>query len=103
MDAKKGEWVRIQSIVLPAGERASSVPEDTAGKPLELWNKGFLLNDSASIGDEVEVETYIGRKVSGKLVEVAPHWTHNYGDYIPETEFIGRQAREILEQEGGLN
>lgn len=101
MDAKKGDWVRIHNVVLPAGQRAGSVPEDTAKVDLELWNKGFLLDDSANIGDEVKVETYIGRQIEGELVEVNPHWKHNFGDYVPELAHIGRQAREILFGEGG--
>lgn len=100
MDAKKGDWVRIHSVVLPAGQRAGSVPEDTQKCDLQLWNKGFLLGDSASIGDEVEVETIIGRKVKGELVEVRPYWKHNFGKCVPELLFIGKQAREIL-AEGG--
>ena len=60
MDAKKGDWVRIHNIVLEVGERAPNIPEDTQEIPLELWDKGFLTNDEANIGDMVEVETYIG-------------------------------------------
>lgn len=102
MNAKKGDWVRIHAIVLPAGERAGSVPEDTANVPLELWHKGFLVNDEASIGDQVEIETYIGRTVKGELIEINPFWSHSYGKCVPETLFIGRQAREILAKEGDV-
>lgn len=101
MKAKKGDWVRIHTIILPAGERAASVPEDTAQVPLELWNKGFLLEDEAEVGDKVKIETYIGRQVEGELIEVFPSWDHNFGDYVPEVAFIGRQAKEILAKEGG--
>lgn len=100
MDAKKGDWVRIHSIILPEGERAASVPEDTSKVPLELWNKGFLINESAKIGDEVEVETYIGRKVKGQLLEVNPYWKHNFGKCVPEILYIGKQAREYLAKDG---
>ena len=100
MDAKKGDWVRIHSVVLPAGQRAGSVPEDTANCDLQLWNKGFLINDEASFGEEVEVETYIGRKISGKLIEVNPYWKHNFGKCVPELLYIGKQARELLEKAG---
>lgn len=100
MDAKKGDWVRIHTVILPAGQRAGSVPEDTSKCDLQLWNKGFLVNDEASIGDEVEVETYIGRKISGKLIEVNPYWKHNFGKCVPELLYIGRQARNLLEKAG---
>ncbi|MBZ2173690.1 2-amino-4-ketopentanoate thiolase [Schnuerera sp. xch1] len=100
MDAKKGNWVRIHSIVLEAGKRAPSVPEDTQKAPLELWNKGFLLNESANIGEEVEIETYIGRKVKGTLIEVNPYYDHDFGKCIPELLYIGRQIRSLIEEDG---
>lgn len=103
MEAKRGDWVRIHSIVLDVGERAPNIPEDTQKVPLEVWVKGFLLDDSAKIGDLVEVETYIGRKVKGNLVEINPHWEHDYGKAVPEILYIGRQARELLSEEGDIN
>ena len=96
MDAKRGDWVRIHNIVLEVGQRAKNLPEDTQNVPLEMWVKGFLLNDSAKIGDKVKVETYIGRIVEGTLVEVNPYYSHNYGKAVPELLYIGRQAREFL-------
>lgn len=100
MDAKKGDWVRIHNIVLKPEERSSHLPEDTQKVPLEMWVKGFLLNEEANIGDEVEVETYIGRKAKGTLVEVNPYWKHNFGKVVPELLFIGRQLRNMLEEDG---
>lgn len=103
MEAKRGDWVRIHSIVLEVGERAPNIPEDTQNVPLEVWVKGFLLDESAKIGDLVEVETYIGRKVKGNLLEINPHWEHDYGKAVPEILYIGRQARELLSEEGEIN
>lgn len=100
MDAKKGDWVRIHSIVLEAGERAPNVPEDTQKVPLELWDKGFLLNDSANIGDEVEVETYIGRKIEGTLLEVNPYYDHDFGKCVPELLYIGKQLKSLIGEDG---
>lgn len=100
MDAKRGDWVRIHKVVLEVGERASNTPEDTQNVPLELWDKGFLLDDEANFGDEVEVETYIGRKMKGNLIEVNPYYDHDYGKTVPELLYIGRQVRSILEEEG---
>ncbi len=99
MDAKCGDWVRIYNVVLEVGERASNIPEDTQNVPLEMWDKGFLLDKEANIGDEVKVESYIGRTVKGKLLEVNPYWEHDFGKSIPELLYIGRQAREILGKE----
>ena len=102
MNAKRGDWVRIHKIVLNVGERAPNIPEDTQNVPLELWDKGFLINEQAKLGDIVEVETYIGRRIEGTLIEVNPYWGHDYGKAVPEILYIGRQARQLLE-EGEIN
>lgn len=96
MDAKRSDWVRIHDVVLEKDERTSNLPDDTKNVPLEMWVKGFLLSDEAKIGDFVEIETYIGRKVAGYLVESNPYYNHDYGKSVPEILYIGRQAREIL-------
>ena len=44
--AKKGDWVRIHRNVLEPSGRAASVPEDTKKVPLEMWDKGHLLEDA---------------------------------------------------------
>ncbi len=100
MEAKQGDWVRIYNVVLEVGERASNIPEDTQNVPLEMWDKGFLIDDEAKIGDKVKVETYIGRQVEGTLVEINPFWDHDFGKAVPELLYIGRQAREILSKDG---
>lgn len=93
--AKKGEWVRIHAIVLKAEQRTGKIPEDTQRCDLEMWTKGFLLND-AEIGDEVEIETAVGRREKGTLVEVNPYYTHSYGKFVPEIIMIDKQLREIM-------
>lgn len=100
MDAKKGDWVRIHNIVLKPSERSPRLPEDTQKVPLEMWDKGFLIDEGAKIGDEVEVETYIGRKIKGTLIEVNPYYRHDFGKCVPELLYIGRQVRSLLEEEG---
>lgn len=97
MKAKKGDWVRIYNVILTPEQRAPQVPEDTKKVPLEMWDKGFLLEDEASIGDEVTVETYIGREISGKLIEINPFFDHDFGKCVPELLYVGRQLRSILE------
>ena len=99
MTAKQGDWVRIYSVVLPAGERVAQVPEDTARVPLEMWDKGFLLNGEAAVGDAVEVETIIGRKVKGTLLEIEPAWDHDFGRCVPEIIKIDRQLKAIMKEE----
>lgn len=95
MKAKKGDWVKIHSIVLKPEERAPQVPADTKLVPLETWVKGFLQAD-AEMGDIVKVETYTGRCVEGTLVEIAPTFKHSFGQNIPELLQIGQQLRSIL-------
>lgn len=97
--AKKGDWVRIHSIILKAEERTGNLPEDTKKTDIQMWNKGFLLNESANIGDEVEIETYIGRRTTGTLTEINPQYKLDFGDYVPETAYIGRSVRKDLEEE----
>ena len=97
--AKKGDWVRIHTVVLKAEERTGKIPEDTKACDLEMWTKGFLLQD-AEIGDEVEVETAVGRTEKGTLIEVNPYYTHSYGKFVPELVQIDKQLREIM---GGEN
>ena len=97
--AKKGDWVRIHTVVLKAEERTGKIPEDTKACDLEMWTKGFLLAD-AEIGDEVEVETAVGRIAKGTLIEVNPYYTHSYGKFVPELVQIDKQLREIM---GGEN
>ena len=92
---KKGEWVRIHKVILEPSERAPQVPDDTKACPLEMWTKGFLTAD-AEMGDEVEVETVSGRRETGKLIEVNPYYTHDFGKCVPELLKIDEQVREIL-------
>lgn len=93
--AKKGQWVRIHSVVLKADERTAKLPEDTQKCDLEQWTKGFLQAD-AEIGDEVTVKTASNRLEKGTLIEVEPYWTHSYGKFVPELVEIDRQIREIM-------
>ena len=88
--AKKGDWVRIHSIVLKAEERTAKLPEDTKKCDLQQWTKGFLQNEEAKLGDEVTVKTAVGRLVEGTC------YTHSYGKFVPEIIEIDRQLREIM-------
>lgn len=96
MNVKKGDWVRIKKIVLRAEERSDKLPKDTKKVPLEMWDKGFLLDERASLGDWVRVETIIGRRIEGELVQVNPGYDVNYGASVNETLYIGKQLRELL-------
>ena len=94
--AKKGDWVRIHNIVLRAEDRTAKIPEDTQKCDLEMWVKGSLIVDEAQVGDIVTVETATGRKEKGVLLEENPHYTHSYGDFVPEIIEIDKRLRKIM-------
>ena len=83
--ARKGDWVRLISVILAPGERAPQVPEDTAKTSLTQWVKGWLLAD-AKVGSPARVRTRTGREVEGTLLDA----DHSFGEFIPELQ----QAQE---------
>lgn len=96
MNAKRGDWVQIKRIVLKPEERSSNVPEDTSEVPLEMRLKGYLENETANIGDDVEVKTIIGRKEYGTLIAVNPKYDHGFGEHIKELYDAGTELVELL-------
>ena len=99
MKCQKGDWVQIENVVLPAGQRATTVPEDTAKLPLIMRVNGFLQND-AEIGETVEILTLAERKLQGKLIEKEPAFTHNFGKPIKQLLEIGLETRAMLRKGG---
>ncbi len=98
MKAKKDDWVRIYTRLLDAGNRAPQVPEDTKKVPFEMWDKGFLQNESAEVGEEVTIETMVGRKVVGTLREVNPAYDHSFGNCVPEILVIDHSLKKIMKE-----
>jgi hypothetical protein len=96
MEARKGDWIRIKKVVLKPEERSSNLPEDTKKVPLVMWDKGFLCDERASLGETVRVETIIGREIEGELVELDPGYDVNYGPSVNETLYIGKQLRAMM-------
>ena len=96
MKAVKGEWVNIHRIIFTSDERAPQVPEDTKKVPLEMWVKGFLVDNEASIGDTVNIKTITGREETGKLVDINPTYRHSFGEFVPELLQVGIKIKEIL-------
>lgn len=94
--AKKGDWVRIHNVVLKAEDRTAKIPEDTQKCDLEMWVKGSLIDEAAQIGDTVTVETSTGRREKGILLEENPHYTHSYGDFVPEIIEIDKRLRKVM-------
>ena len=92
---EKGTWVEIRSVILPAGERAPQVPDDTQRVPLEMKVKGFLVSP-ASLGAQAEIETSAGRRLTGTLTEVNPAYTHGFGPPVAELSTIAGEVAAIL-------
>lgn len=92
-----GTWVEIGRVVLPGGERAPQVPEDTRQLPLEMRVKGFLVAP-ASPGEDAEVLTPAGRRLRGILREANPAYTHSFGAPLPELSAIGPEVRAMLRE-----
>jgi len=97
----KGTWVEVHAVVLPAGERAPQVPEDTARVPLEMRAKGFLA-EAAEIGAEAEVLTTTGRCLRGTVTVANPSYDHGFGAPLPELLEIGGEVRAILRERGNV-
>lgn len=94
--AKIKDWVEIEQILLNPGERAPQVPEDTQKVPLKLWIKGYMLSEEATIGDEIEIQTIIGRKEKGILSTINPRHEHDFGNPIKELTDIGIELRKEI-------
>ena len=97
--AYKGDWVQVHMVVLQPEERSARVPRETSEVPLEMWAKGFLQEKEARLGDHVEIETEIGRRLRGSLSAVNPGYSHSFGDPIPELLQVGRQLRNLMREE----
>lgn len=91
-----GSWVEIEQVVLPAGQRAPSVPEDTAAVDFVARVRGFL-ESTAPLGAEVSVTTLAGRSVTGRLRAENPRNPADFGDPIAELLSVGAAARRSLE------
>lgn len=92
------DWVEIEEIILSVEERAPRLPEDTKQTPLKQWVKGKLLTEKATIGDEVEIETLIGRRLKGTLSDIKLRHNYDFGEYVDELIDIGIGLRQELEE-----
>lgn len=95
----KDTWVEIRRTVLDPGQRAPQVPDDTRRLPLEMRAKGFLVAP-ARLGEEVEIVTAAGRRLSGVLREINPAYQHGFGAPVPELSTVGREVRAMLRERG---
>jgi hypothetical protein len=88
----RGNFVEIRKILLEPADRSERLPEDTKRVPLEARIRGILLSE-ASVGDEVEIETNIGRIVRGTLIDGDPQFKHGFGKPVRELIEISREIR----------
>ena len=96
-EANKGDWVQIFKTVLQPAERAPGLPAETAAVPLTMKVKGFLKNDSATLGDTVTIETITGRMTEGEMIAINPVYTIDYGQPQQDLLQIGIEARLALQ------
>jgi 4-hydroxy-tetrahydrodipicolinate reductase len=94
----RGTWVELRRVVLAPGERAPQVPDDTQRVPLEMRVKGFLAR-AAALGEEAEIETRAGRRLSGTLVAALPGYAHGFGPPLAELLAVGEELRSLLREE----
>jgi len=81
--ALKGDWVEISAIVLKPAERAPGLPRDTASVPYTLRVRGHTV-EKGEIGKTITIRTLSGRLLKGKLSEINPTYSHNFGKCVPE-------------------
>lgn len=97
--AKQNDWVRIEQIILKPDQRLASLPEATRSQPLKCWINGFLQDDEAALGDEVQIKTNAGRVIEGRLFSVWPNHVHSFGRQQQTLINIGRELKELMEVE----
>lgn len=97
-NARRGDLVQIHTIILEPDQRADSLPSCTKSVPYECWIKGFLVDDNADIGDEVRIQTFIGREISGTLCQVNPIYDHSFGTPQEALLPIGSEAQNRLKE-----
>lgn len=98
-DAKRGDLVQIHKVILEPPQRPDTLPACTRAVPYECWIKGFLLNESAHIGDEIRIKTFIGRELTGILHSVNPIYEHDFGRPQKELLAIGPEMSARLAKE----
>ena len=84
-------------MVLRAGERAPTVPEDTGQTEFVARIRGFLV-DAAELGGPATVLTLLDRAVSGELIAVNPRNPADFGDPVPDLLRLGQDARRSLDE-----
>lgn len=98
---RPGDIVRISDVILRAGMRAETVPEDTRGCDFVMRLTGVLVDTQVKSGvdfrsrpgDRVVIRTAAGRLVEGVLDSAVPGYDHTFGPVVSELAWIGPDAR----------
>ncbi len=98
-DARRGDLVQIHRVILEPSMRPENLPPETKAVPYECWIKGFLLEAEADFGDQVRVESFIGRELKGTLAALNPVYDHNFGRPRRELLSIGSELRRRLKRD----
>ena len=88
-------WIEIGYVILEPEQRTAHLPDDTKVVPYYARMKGFVEGD-VKAGDMVEIETLIGRRVSGEVLRLNPSYGHDFGEPIEELLEAGGEARAVL-------
>jgi hypothetical protein len=95
-EVRRGDLVQIHVVVLRPEERTANIPDCTKAVPYEAWVKGFLLDESARIGDPVRIKTFAGRELQGELSAIEPAYGHGFGKPPAELVQASLEARDAL-------
>ncbi|WP_029074838.1 2-amino-4-oxopentanoate thiolase subunit OrtA [Kaistia adipata] len=98
--SKLGNWVQIHDIILEPHQRPASLPEETRRVPLEMRVKGWLLEETAELGDTVRIRTAIGTILSGVLIADNPAYGHDFGRAVPELLAAGDELVALMKSNG---
>ena len=98
MSAASGRrWVEVGFVILEAGQRTAHLPEDTKRVPYYCRVKGFASGEPA-VGEIVEVETLIGRRIAGEVLRINPPFGYDFGEPVEELIAAGLEARALLDR-----
>lgn len=98
ISAKQGDWVEIQNVVSNPDKGIKNLRNNKKETPSVQWIRGFMLTKEATIGDEVEIETMVGRNAKGCLCSVNPRYIYDSGEPIKELIQVKMELQKEIEE-----